>query len=215
MVFSLLTSVLLLVEPPSIHLPAEVRVAPGRLLRLHADTVEKHVAWALASEGADLEPFPDAKTAVIVAPRPGRYLVLAWTARGDVPSAAARCWVIVAEPDPGPAADPLIEQLQKLYAADNDPEKAGHLAQLAVLYREAVGFAARAEVRTVGELADRIRQAGGTLLPASALVEVRKRIAEELSATLPGRGQTPLDETTRQAAAKVFERIGMALEALR
>jgi hypothetical protein len=207
--------------PPVVRLPAEVTAVPGRIVRLAADTPGKVVRWALASDAADLVPFPDGKIALFSSPTPGRYLVLAWTAAGDVPGEAARCVVVVGDPPPGPPvpppppADPLTADLRKLFAADPSPDKAAHLAQLSALYREAVAFADRAEVETAGELAARIRSAAASLLPKDALPAVRKRVADEIARHLPLDGEQPLDAALRQAAADLFARLAAALEAAR
>ena len=73
---------------PVVALPAEVLAAPGRIVQLKAETAGKRVRWALASDDADLIPFPDGKVALFSTPKPGRYLVLAWTAAGDEPGEA-------------------------------------------------------------------------------------------------------------------------------
>ena len=207
--------------PPAVALPAEVRVRPGRIVPLKADTAGAVVKWAMASDAADLIPLPPAgKDALFCSPTPGRYVVFAWTAGGDEPSDAARCVVIVAgeppaPPAPAPPADPFAADLRSLFAADPAADKAAHLAQLAAVYREAVAFAATADVRTAGDLAGRIRTAVGSLLPADALAGVRKRVAGEIAGHLPDSADRPLDTPTRQAAALLFARIATTLEALR
>ncbi len=208
---------------PVVKLPAEVAAQPGRIVQLKAETAGKVVRWALASDDADLIPFPDGKTALFSSPKPGRYLVLAWTAAGDVPSEAARCVVVVGGPSPTPPqpspppgpADPLAADFRKLFDADATPDKATHLAQLAAVYREAVKFADHPDVRTAAELAGRIRTAAASLLPADALVPLRKRIAEEVAKALPADGDRDLDSATRKKAAELFDRIATSLEALR
>jgi hypothetical protein len=132
--------------------------------------------------------------------------VFAWTAAGDVPSEAARCVVVVGEPPgppppkpPDPPADPLAAEFRNLLAADPSADRLAHLAQL--------------DVRTAGDLAGRIRAASGTLLPADALVAVRKRIAEEIAKHLPVETDAPLDPSTRRKAALLFARIATSLEA--
>ena len=205
--------------PPAVDLPAEVTARPGRLVTLTAETDGRHVRWALASDAADLVPFPGQKTALFCSPHPGRYVVFAWTAAGDEPSAAARCVVVVGDPAPVPPppgpADPLAAEFGRLFAADDTPGKAAHLAQLAALYQEAVTFAARPEVRTAGDLAARIRTAAATLLPADALTAIRQRIADEIVEHLPVESDRPLDAATRSAAAALFARIATSLEAVR
>lgn len=196
---------------PVVRLPPEVRAAPGRIVTLKADTAGSQVRWLLASDDADLVPFPDGKVALFCGPKPGRYRVFAWTAAGDVPGEAARCVVVVGEVPPGPA-DPFAADLRRLFAEDRTPDKAAHLAQLAAVYREAVAVAERAEVRTAGELAARIRKAAASLLPVDALTGVRKRIADEVAKHLPPDGEQPLDATTRRTAAELFDRIATSLE---
>lgn len=201
--------------PPAVMLPAEVNAAPGRIVQLKAETTGRSVRWALASDDADLIPFPGGKVALFSAAKPGRYLVFAWTAAGDEPSEAARCVVVVGSPPgPGPPTDPFAAELQRLFASDPTPDKAAHRAQLAALYREAVAFAKRPDVRTAGELAARIRSAAAALLPADALTNIRKRIAEEIAKTLPVDGDRPLDPATRSAAGHLFDRIATALESI-
>ena len=90
-----------------------------------------------------------------------------------------------ARPRAAAAGRPARADLRRLVAADTTPDKVIHLAQLAALYREAVAFAERSDVRTAGDLAGRIRAAAAALLPADALIGVRKRIADEIARTLP------------------------------
>ncbi len=208
---------------PAISLPAEVKAAPGRLVKLVAESAGTHIRWALASEDADLIPFPDGKTALFCSAKSGRFLVLAWTAIDGEPTEAARCWVIVGdrkpEPDPDPKpppppppSDPLVADFRRMLAEDPTPGKAAHLVQLAAVYREAVTFADKAEVATVGDLASRIRSAASSLLPTDALVPIRRRIAEEIAKQLPIDGDRPLDSATRKLAGTVFLRIATALD---
>jgi hypothetical protein len=202
---------LALVPVPVIQLPHEMRAVPGRMVRITAETVGKQVMWHLVGEEADLVPFPAGKVALFSSPKPGRYTVLAWTALADVPSAAAVCTVIVGDP-PAPPADSWVQEFRKLIRDDTSAEKAQHLAQLAVLYREAGRFTETAEASTVGDLAARIRAAAASLLPADSLVALRKRIADEIAKQLPLDGEQPLDAVTRAKAAKLFIRIAQALE---
>jgi hypothetical protein len=200
---------------PSIKLPAEAKGQPGRIVRLTAETAAKHVRWYLVSEDADLVPFPEGRVALFSAPKAGRYVVLAWTAAGDVPSDAVKCVVVIGEPVVPAPADPFARDLKKQFVEDGSADKAKHLAQLAALYREAIAYAEKVDVATAGDLANRIRAAASTLIPAEALVGVRKRIAEEIAKELPQDGDKPLDAATRVKAAKLFERIAARLEELK
>jgi hypothetical protein len=117
-----------------------------------------------------------------------------------------------APPPKQPPADPLAAEFRRLLADDPTPDQPAHLAQLAAVYREAVKYADHPDVRTAAELAGRIRTAAASLLPADALVPVRKRIAEEIARHLPVDGDHPLDAATRKMAANLFDRIATALE---
>ena len=167
------------VDPaPRVTLPAEVVAQPGRIVRLQAETTGSLVRWALASDDAYLVPFPDGKVALFASPKPGRYLVLAWTAVGDVPSEAARCVVVVGEPEPPPGpADPLAADLRRLFDADTTPDKAAHLAQLAAVYREAV-WLRDVEDCTYQEIADILGVPMGTVM--SRIARGRKRLYTHL-----------------------------------
>jgi hypothetical protein len=199
--------------PPTVTLPAEVLARPGRIAALKAETDGQAVRWVLAAGDADLVPLPaDGKTALFCAPTAGRYVVFAWTAAGDVPSEAARCVVVVGDTPIPPPTDPFTADVRRLLAADPTPDKAAHVAQLAAVYREAVKYAAHADVATAGDLAARIRAAANSLLPTDALTAVRKRIAEEIAKTLPDDGEMPLDGDTRKKAAALFGRIATSLE---
>jgi hypothetical protein len=196
---------------PMIALPVEVTAAPGRLVKLKAETAGTFVKWALASDDADLVPFPDGKLAVFAAAKPGRYLVLAWTAIDGIPSDAARCVVVVGEAKP---EEGFAEEVRKLLDADVSPEKAKHVRLLAEAYRNAAVAAEKPEVRTLGQLAERLKSLGFAL-PADALVPLRKRIAVEVQRTLPADGTRLLDAKDRRTAAQLFDRIATILEGLK
>jgi hypothetical protein len=187
-------------------------------------TEQPLVRWALASDEADLIPFPDGKTAIFCAPRPGRYLVFAWTAAGDTPSEAARCVVVVGEPPSPPApqppapppapprpVDPLLAEFRRLFDADPSADKATHARQLAALYRQAGEFADRAQ--TAGELHLLLSTASSNLLGSpDKLKSIRQRIAVELTRVLPTDPDAAI--TDRVAVRELFNRIASALESL-
>jgi hypothetical protein len=205
--------------PPAVKLPAEATAAPGRIIRLAADTPGKAVCWAIASDDADLIPFPGGKVALFSSPKPGRYLVLAWTAAADEPGEAARCVVVVGDPPPGPPptpppgppADPLRRRLADAYAADPDPGKGEARKDLAELYRQAAAVAADPAVRTAGELNARVRKAAESLA-AGKLPGVKRIAGEELARALPADAGEDLTPTHRKAAADLFGRLAAALD---
>lgn len=202
---------------PTVTLPPRLQALPGRILTLHAQTDGAIVRWAITEPEVDLVPFPDGKTALFCSARAGRFVVLAWTAQGDVPSEAARCEIVVGgnpppgPPTPGPSTD-LFADLQRLYRADESAEKSVHLKQLAVLYREAVRFVESSTLATAGDLATRLRAASAAVIPASALVPLRHRLAEELARQLTTDRDQPLDDALRRRAAQLFDQIAGTLE---
>lgn len=207
-------------KAPAVTLPKAATAPPGRLLRLTAETTCPQVRWLLASEDADLIPFPDGKTALFSAPRPGRYLVFAWTAAGDVPSEAARCVVTVGDPapprppdpppGPPPAPNPLRERLRKAFDADpgTEPVKSESRRYLAELYRQGAVFAQSAEVKTAEALVAKLKAAGSNLT-GDTLPGTRKAIAAELAEAFPD--DAPLTDADRLRAATLFRSLAEAL----
>ena len=105
--------ILLLVLPlcslaQTIKLPPEVKGDVGTFIRVPAETAEKEVRWyspdKLALFPVDL--LKDSKTAIVAATVKGRYRLIAWTAKGDVPSLPAECVVVIGDVPPGPGPVP-------------------------------------------------------------------------------------------------------------
>jgi hypothetical protein len=95
----------LLFAAPEIELPPNVAAAWPGFVTLTAKTTQKEVVWFSVSPEFQLVPaeiLKDSKYALGSASRPGRYMVLAWTAEGGVPSKPAVCWVTVGDPAPTP-----------------------------------------------------------------------------------------------------------------
>lgn len=100
----------------TVKLPAEVKAEPGAFVKVPAELPDggKEVRWYSPDKGLQVFPvelLKDSKTAVVIANAPGRYRLVAWTAKGDVPSDPAVCVVIVGDvppvpPDPGPGPKP-------------------------------------------------------------------------------------------------------------
>lgn len=203
-------------EPTAVKLTVTPdKPAKCRLVKVVADT-EKVPLWRVDGPVSDLE--AEGKVLRFVAAGPGTVTVRCYTVAGETVAEGVLAVVIDAPPEPAPPprpdpTDPLAKDLVALYAADASPTKTADAKQLAALYREAVKFAASTDVGTIGELATRVRTAGGTLVPATSLVPLRKRIAEELGRSFAIDG--PLTSESRLAAAAVFGRIAAALETLK
>jgi hypothetical protein len=195
---------------PTVSLPAEVAVAPGRLAIIPAKSTGTMVRWLNPHANTDLAMLADDKSAAFVSPMPGRFTIYAWTAAGDMPSVAAACVVIVG--DAGPAIDPLIAEFRKLAALDGSVDSLKHVKTFAGIYRDAAKSIANAEIKSLADVSLRIKAAAATI-PAEALTALRSRIAEEIAKSLP-LNDALLDASTRATAAKTFTRIATCLEAL-
>lgn len=226
--FVLLWPAVLFAAPPSITIPDRVKGEPGAFVRVTATTDGKNVRWIALTPGLAVFPadlLRDSRTTVVVALRPGAYRLLALTAVGDELSEPAECVVEIAgdPPPPGPEpptppappADPLAEALARLYTADSAANKAEHARALAGFYRQAARSVDARELRTAGELYQVLRRASAAVVPDDALPGLRRRIADELRAVLPTRGDAALTDAHRAAARALFLRLAALLETLR
>lgn len=88
---------------PSLTLPEVVTGNPGDYIRIPATTNGNEVKWVMLTPG--LNPFPfdllkDTKTLVVSSLTSGDFLVLAYTAKGDIPSEPIRAVVRINAPIP-------------------------------------------------------------------------------------------------------------------
>lgn len=105
-----------LVLAGDVDLPAELKLEPGRLGKLAAESKGEVIRWVNPSTGLDLIPSESGRWVIVSAMKPGAYPVFAYTALGGKPTEAVRCLVIVGvppepgptppEPGPGPKPDP-------------------------------------------------------------------------------------------------------------
>lgn len=90
-------------DAPSIAIDKEIKAHPSRNIILKVKTDCKKVNWIKPVEDCDLIVFPDTKTAIFLAPNPGVYRVIVYTAAGDEPSDPAVCTITVGnQPPPTP-----------------------------------------------------------------------------------------------------------------
>lgn len=217
MAWTLLGAGLLFGSPdgPTLKLPEQFSAKPGRIAQLRADSGGRTVRWLTVAEDVDLLPLPpDGQVALFCSPKPGRFVVFAYTAEGDIPSLAVRTLVVVGEEEPDGPTDELAADLDRLFRADRNEDKAESARKLAATYRKAALFALEPAVRTAGELSSRLRQAVQQEIPAEALPALRRRLADELVNQLPTIPNHLLTQSDRQAAERLFLRIARLLEAL-
>lgn len=183
----------------TITLPATVTGEPGAFISIPATTDGKEVRWYALDKGVNLFPtalLKDTKTAVVTAPKAGRYRVIAWTATGDVPSEAASTVVVVGEPgpDPGPGPgptpgpdSPLKKAIDAAFAAETDPAKAAQIKYLASVY---AGAGTLVDDPSVKMLSDLFALVSNTIhhptlgIPRGALPKVSRAIGDYLNAEI-------------------------------
>jgi hypothetical protein len=116
-------------------------------------------------------------------------------------------------PPTPPATGALEKELADLYDRDADQDKAKHAKALGDLYT----WAANA-LRQQGGTSGGFRKALGTkssqLLPTDVLLPLRQRVATELRTVLPKPADTQLDDATREAAARMFDRLASAMNSI-
>lgn len=115
------------------------------------------------------------------------------------------------DPDPKPPPDdPFVKTLRAAYQADAGAKKAEHLEALAALYRQSVKLDL-GKIDTAGQLFTILSEARGKLIPADALVGVRKVIQAELTKALPLGTEDKLTQAHKDTALKLFATFAEAL----
>lgn len=204
-------------EQPALKLPAEVRGQAGALVKVRAETPSKKVRWRPLDAGlvvADRDDVADQRTILVVACKPGRYRLACWTTAGDDVTDLVETVVVVEDGPAPPKPDALLAALRSAYEGETNADKAKHARGLAAVWRAAVGYCQDTELTTAGTLLSIVREAAGKVVPNGALDAVRRRVAEELRASLPTDPDAPLTPELRARAADTFGRIATALEAL-
>lgn len=82
----------------SIKLPEKVSGQPGDFVTVASEADGAEVRWVSLDAGLKLFPtslLKDTKTAVVISTVPGKYRLLAYTAKGDKPSDPAICLVVI------------------------------------------------------------------------------------------------------------------------
>jgi hypothetical protein len=215
-----------------ISLPAEVKGEPGDFLKIPATTIGAEVRWYAVDTGLKIFPadqLRDSKTAVAIAIKPGKYRLIAWTAIQGTPTDAAVCVVIIGDapgPDPPPPppppppptpVDPLFQGLASTFASDpaSAADKAKYRDVLAGVYNQIGELAFNAEIQTIGQLYNKLRDATKILLPDNALRGVREVVATEFQAKLPTRPDSLMDHGNRELCLKQFKRMAELVRMLR
>jgi hypothetical protein len=114
---------------------------------------------------------------------------------------------------PTPPATGLEKELADLYDKDADADKAKHAKALGDLYTWASN-ALRQQGGTSGGFRKALGTKSSQLLPTDVLLPLRQRVATELRTVLPKPADTQLDDATREAAARMFDRLAAAMNSI-
>ena len=175
----------------SIEMPATQRGGVGEIVTVRPKLVAggKVVFFPL---DAGLSIFPaeklvDPTELVFVASTPGKYRILAYTAKGDQPSQPSICTVEITlakpiAPDDDIAKDSLYSALAGILGGLQEPDQKANLAKIAGMYSEAAKIAPKA--KTLGEWNIALRGLSNAAGLGQSLLTVRQRVASELAETL-------------------------------
>lgn len=220
---------------PIIELPVEMTAPRTGFVILTAKTTCKTVRWRILDDGPSMLPpemLKDSKTLCLFVDKPGRYRVLAMTAKSEDEIGDALMTLTVlgpgpAPPEPPPAppsppkppqpTDPFVARLQAAYDADPAPmaDKSTHRARLSGLYIAMAQHCDEPTITTTAQLkADLVKTAAKLALP-DMLVQVRKVIAAEVASCLDASPGASLTTESRGAAKACFTRISASLDALK
>lgn len=220
-----LLTTLVLVLGQHVNLPPEIHGLPGTFVSIPAVSDCKAIQWLVLDPGLHLFPVEllrDTSTAVVTTTVPGKYRILAYTAKGDVPSKPVITVVTIGDP-PGPAPPPptpepeelgrLGRDLKAVYKALNEPGKQEKVIKLAALYKSLAKAVQGAGIGTAGEVLTVAREAAAKVLNPSDLLEIRARLQSELQmSAFPLDPTVRLDEEMRKMMAAKFLEISLALE---
>lgn len=220
-------SCLLLLFAQDLKVPAEVRGEVAAFVTIVAETEGKSVKFVPLDSGLSVFPqglLSNPKATVVASARAGSYRVLAYTARGDIPSDPQITTVVIgqapAPPDPKPPVppppapddvtkDPLYESLVGIYGGIQEQDKLERVKLLANVFKQAADLSSQHS--TVGALYGAIRNLSNAALAPDAIRPIRDRVAVESVRALGDNPNAAIDPAKAKAH---FLRIAKVLEAL-
>lgn len=221
-------------QADSIKLPSEIKGEVGAFVAVRAETEGKTVRFVPLTPGLSVFPadlLADKKTTVVVAARPGRYSLLAYTAINGEPSEPCITVVIVGSPEPvppppppgpgpgpgpGPAPpepDALTKRIREALAADpgTAAEKVKHALALSGFYDAMAKHVLSDQAATVGDLLGDYRAAIPAVLPADAIPATRKMCGVEVASVCGDDIEAKIDGPMKTKLIDLFGRLSAAL----
>lgn len=206
-----------------IDLPKEVKGKVGDFIQINSKATTD-VEWYIIDPGVQFLPFDllkDKKTAILFTLNPGRYRVLAWTAKDSKPSPAYLCLVtiepndFVPTPPPVPVEPTALEKrLKPFYVNETSADKKMQLVQLKTLFIELQKLSQDPKITTVGELFKAGAEISSNLLAEKVLVDLRTELNSYMDETLPRVSNQILDQKTKDLCFSVFGEIKKTLDKL-
>lgn len=210
-------------QAQSVKLPAEVKVATGRMAAVAIDYDGDAIQWDTPPEldcFREYDPDPKKVRLRFIGYVPGKYRLLAIACKGSKLSDFAACSIIVGEPGPTPPPvpptpippapiDALLQDVQLEYDRSGDADKRQALDFLAIIFgaaKESVNDPAIVDASGFQE----VMRTAADMKIKGKLVALRQRIWQEFMAVLPNQA-TPLTPSTRQALETLCKRVSATL----
>jgi hypothetical protein len=217
-----------------ITLPTKVQGEPGVFLVVTAQTKGASVCWYCVTPGLSMIPpqlLKDSKSAVVLAAKPGKYTIIAWTAVNNQPTDAATCVLVVGSPPdpgptppgpgPGPSPGPtppseLVQALNSALVKDGKNAAALELCKKIAAVARILADKGKsdASLKTAGDVYTLWNKSIKNVVQPSDILQTRLAIGAYLNSKLPTALDAALDAPTRQQMFEEFSKIAAALEGL-
>lgn len=197
-----------------VTLPTEIRGEPGSFVPVRAETQGELVRFVALDSGLQVFPgglLADKKATVVIAPRSGRYRLLAYSAISGVPTEPVVVLVVIGDGSPTPPAPPmppmpeadkLRDALTGIYGGHVEPDKARKTRLLSQVYTRGATLSRDPAIGTTSALlAALVSERGKSDLRAGDITPIRERIAAEWSDRLGDADQSMTLELRDRASA--------------
>ena len=185
---------LCLVLGQDLSLPAQVKAKPSEFITISAKTDNPNVKFVMLDAGLnvlDKKLIADPKTFIAVASKNGKYKLLCYTAKADIPSDPVFCEIVVGDdevtPDPD-KPDQFKEIVQSVYGAAKDEK--GKDAMLEG-FKEVLKNVDSA--KTVKDFDGLVKKHVSPKLQKDQLSALRRVISDHLAANLGNKASSDLD----------------------
>lgn len=228
----------LLIFGQDITLPETIKGEPSVFIPITAVTKGEIVQFVPLDSGLSVFPpnlLTDRKTTVVVAGKPGRYRVLAYTSIDNKPSNPAITTLVVGNPGPVPPTPPepmppgpvpptppgpnppvppdeqFNEAIQSMFGGLQEPDKAVSVKKLINIYSYALKEVDNSAYKTQGDLFSAIRSFSYKNLPNGKINSIREMCADKSDAEI---GTDPATALTPEVRTKIKANFAKILTAL-